>query len=219
MVAIDQTNALNWYVSTAAGVSLRWCGSGSGCGAAEFAGAPTIGYAQVDEDASLIDEPVLLDPADASDVLIGTCRVWRGAAESGAGWPGGNAISAMLGGPLGAKCNGTTNPSVRSLAAGGPASGAVAAANAGSTVLYAGMAGKLDGGGTYGGHLFAEYAAGTASGDGVDGCGEVGGDERCVGCGGVQSGRVRYLGGDGGCARCDGNDGVCDGDGVCGERE
>ncbi len=53
--------------------------------------------------------------------------------------------------------------------------------------------------------------------DGVDGCGEVGGDERCGGCGGVQSGRVRYFGGDGGCARCDGEDGVCDGDGVCGE--
>jgi hypothetical protein len=167
MVAIDQTNGLNWYVSTAAGVSLRYCGTGIGCGTAEFAGAPTIGYAQVDEDASLIDEPVLLDPADASDVLIGTCRVWRGAAESGAGWPGGNAISAMLGGPLGGKCNGATNPSVRSLAAGGPASGAVTAANAGSTVLYAGLAGKLDGGGTYGGHLFAEYAAGTAGGTAV----------------------------------------------------
>jgi hypothetical protein len=164
MVAIDQTNALNWYVSTAAGVSLRYCGSGIGCGAAAFAGAPTIGYAQVDEDASLIDEPVLLDPAEASDVLIGTCRVWRGAAQSGTGWPGGSAISAMLGGAQNARCNGTSNPSVRSLAAGGPASGAAAAANAGSTVLYAGSAGTLDGGGTYGGHLFAEYAAGTASG-------------------------------------------------------
>ena len=37
------------------------------------------------------------------------------------------------------------------------------AQNVGSTVLYAGMAGKLDGGGnSYGGHLFANYAAGTA---------------------------------------------------------
>ncbi len=51
---------------------------------------------------------------------------------------------------------------VRALAAGGPASGVVAAQNAGSTVLYAGMAGKLDGGGALGGHLFTTYAAGSA---------------------------------------------------------
>ena len=51
---------------------------------------------------------------------------------------------------------------VRSLAAGGPASGAVAVQDAGSTVLYAGMAGAQDGGRTYGGHVFANYAAGTA---------------------------------------------------------
>jgi hypothetical protein len=38
----------------------------------------------------------------------------------------------------------------------------VAAQDAGSTVLYAGMAGKLDGGGNFGGHVFANYAAGTA---------------------------------------------------------
>jgi hypothetical protein len=51
---------------------------------------------------------------------------------------------------------------VRSLGAGGPASGVIVAPNAGSTVLYAGMAGALDGGGTYGGHVFANYAAGSA---------------------------------------------------------
>ena len=51
---------------------------------------------------------------------------------------------------------------VRSLGAGGPASGAVAAQDAGSTVLYAGMAGTLVGGGNYGGHVFVNTAAGTA---------------------------------------------------------
>jgi hypothetical protein len=162
-VAIDPVNPLNWYVSTEAGVSLRWCGKGSGCGAGDFAGAATIGYAQVDGDVSLIDEPVLLDPALTSDVVIGTCRVWRGAAASGAGWLGGGAISAMLGGGGSGVCGGS-DANVRSLGAGGPASGAVAAANAGSTVLYAGLAGTLDGGGTYGGHMFAEYAAGSAGG-------------------------------------------------------
>ena len=50
------------------------------------------------------------------------------------------------------------------LRAGGPASGASAAQNAGSTVLYAGLAGSLDGGANFGGHIFANTAAGTANG-------------------------------------------------------
>ena len=162
-VAIDQTNPANWYVETAAGVSVKYCAKGSSCAAADFAGTPTLGYAQVSQDASAIHAPFLLDPALSSDVLVGTCRVWRGAAQSGTGWPGSSAISAMLGGPQNTACSATTNPVVRSLAAGGPASGATAVQNAGSTVLYAGMAGSLDGGGNYGGHLFATYAAGTAT--------------------------------------------------------
>jgi hypothetical protein len=161
-VAIDQTNPLNWYVSTGAGVSLRYCSAGSNCAAASFAGSPTIGSAQVEDDASLIDAPFLLDPALASDVLIGTCRMWRGPSESGLEWPGANAISTMLGGPQNAACSAATNAMVRSLGAGGPANGSSAVQDAGSTVLYAGLAGKLDGGGSYGGELFANYAAGTA---------------------------------------------------------
>ena len=161
VVAIDPVNPANWYVSEGAGTNVRYCGKGSGCAAADFAAAPTIGVAQVDGDASLIDAPFLLDPALTTDVLIGTCRVWRGAAESGAAWPGASAIGASLGAGANGVC-GATNAMVRSLAAGGPASGAVAAQNAGSTVLYAGMAGALDGGGNFGGHLFANYTAGSA---------------------------------------------------------
>jgi hypothetical protein len=52
---------------------------------------------------------------------------------------------------------------VRSLAAGGAASNAAAAQNAGSTVLYAGMAGAADGGGNAGGHLFSIATADTAT--------------------------------------------------------
>lgn len=161
-VAIDQSTPGNWYVSIAVGVNLRYCGNGNACAAADFAGSPTIGHAQVDGDASLIDPPLLLDPEMASDVVIGTCRVWRGPAASGSAWPGSNDLSAMLGGPQNSACSGAVNPSVRSLAAGGPASGAVAAQNAGSTVLYAGLAGALDGGGSLGGAVFANAAAGTA---------------------------------------------------------
>ncbi len=161
-VAIDPGNPLLWYVSTAAGVSLRQCGDGATCTAANFAGAATIGPAQIANDDSLIDAPWMLDPALSSDVLIGTCRMWRGPAASGSSWSSSNAISKLLGGPQNASCA-STNPLVRSLAAAGPSSNAAAAQNAGSEVLYAGMAGMLDGGGSFGGHVFSITTANTAN--------------------------------------------------------
>ena len=161
-VAIDPTNPLLWYVSTGAGVSIRQCANGSACTAAEFIGSPTIGYVQTSNDDSLIDAPWLLDPALTSNVVVGTCRVWRGPADDGSEWSPSNAISKLLGGPQNPSCS-ASNPIVRSLAAGGPASSATAAQNAGSQVLYAGMAGALDGGGSDGGHIFSIATAGTAS--------------------------------------------------------
>jgi len=161
-VAIDPSNPLNWYVSVGAGVNMRYCGKGSGCAASDFTGAPTIGYAQVANDAALIDGPVLLDPQLTTNALIGTCRVWRGPAQSSAAWPGANQVSTQLGSGFGGACGGTS-AYVRSLAAGGPASGVSAVQDAGSTVLYAGMAGVLDGGGSYGGHLFVDRSAGSAN--------------------------------------------------------
>ncbi len=160
-VAIDPANPMNWYVSEAAGVNVGYCGNGSACAATDFSGPSAIGYAQVEDDASLIDPPLLLDPAMTTNLLIGTCRIWRGSAQNGAAWPGSNEISADLGGGANGVC-GAASAMVRSLGAGGPASGAVAAQDAGSTVLYAGMAGTLVGGGNYGGHLFVNTAAGTA---------------------------------------------------------
>jgi hypothetical protein len=161
-VAIDPANPQLWYVSTAAGVSTRQCAKGAACSAADFTGTPTIGPTQTAGDGSLIDAPWLLDPALSSDILIGTCRVWRGPAANGSSWSYSNAISTLLSGPQNASC-GAANPVVRSLAAGGPSSSVSAAQNAGSEVLYAGMAGALDGGGSAGGHLFITTAANTAN--------------------------------------------------------
>ena len=161
-VAIDAANPALWYVSTGAGVNVKQCAKGTGCGVGDFVGA-TVGVAQVSGDASLVDVPWLLDPALSTEVIVGTCRVWRGAVGSGTLWSAGNAISRMLAGSQSTACVGT-NGLIRSLAAGGPASGAVAAQSAGSQVLYAGMAGTLDGGGSAGGHVFTMTSAGTAGG-------------------------------------------------------
>jgi hypothetical protein len=161
-VAIDPTNPQLWYVSTAAGVNIRQCTNGSACTASDFAGAPTIGAAQTDFDDSLIDTPWLLDPALPSNVLIGTCRIWRGPAADGAAWSSSNAISTLLVNPQNPACT-SANPVVRSLAAAGTATSAPAAQNEGSPVLYAGMAGALDGGGSSGGHLFSITTANLAT--------------------------------------------------------
>jgi len=158
--AIDPANPSNRYLSTAPGVSIAYCGRGSECAAADFAGTATVGPPQVADDASLIDAPWLLDPAVTSSVVIGTCRVWRGPATSGTSWAPTNALSEEFGGAQSGRC-GDTNSYVRALAAGGPVGTASGAAHAGSQVLYAGLAGYLDGGGTLGGHLFATTAGET----------------------------------------------------------
>lgn len=162
-VAIDQSNPMLWYISTAGGVSLRGCSLGSRCGAADFAGTPTIGAAQTNGDASVIDVPWILDPAISANVLVGTCRVWRGPAATGDLWSGANQLSATLGGPQNAACDPVTNPLLRSLAAGGPSATGGTAANSGSKVLYAGMAGSIDGGGAFAGHVFTTASADAAN--------------------------------------------------------
>ena len=162
-VAIDQSDPRLWYISTAGGVSLRSCSLGASCGVADFAGSPTIGALQTSSDASVVDAPWILDPGLSSSVLVGTCRVWRGAAGSGAGWSSANQLSPTLGGPQNASCDPTTNSFVRSLAAGGVGVYAGAAQSSGSPVLYAGMAGLVDGGGAFPGHIFSTAHADAAS--------------------------------------------------------
>jgi hypothetical protein len=159
--SIDAAQPLNWYVATGAGVSLTQCSLGGACIAANFAGTPTIGAAQVVNDAAVLDAPTLLDPAITSNVLVGTCRVWRGPAGSGVAWSATNAISKAFGG--GATPCPAASPLVRSVAAGGPVAVSSNAQNAGSSVLYAGLAGVGDGGGNIGGHLFVTASGATAN--------------------------------------------------------
>ena len=110
-------------------------------------------------DASLVDAPTLLDPALTTNVLIGTCRVWRGPAGSGSTWNSANALSPPLNGSA-TPCT-AASALIRSLAAGGPTVTSINAQNSGSTVLYAGIAGALDGGGNIPGHVFVTTSANT----------------------------------------------------------
>jgi hypothetical protein len=159
--AIDAVTPSNWFATIGAGVNLDACPIGSNCAAANFLPPATIGGTQVAGDVGLLDTPTLLDPALTTSLLIGTCRVWRGPASSGSAWSNANALSPAFGG-ITVPC-GVNSPLIRSIAAGGPSVTSPNLQNAGSKVLYAGIAGTLDGGGAIPGHLFVTTGADTAT--------------------------------------------------------
>ncbi|MGH9615951.1 MAG: choice-of-anchor D domain-containing protein, partial [Acidobacteriaceae bacterium] len=160
LTAIDPINPDNWYATLDPYVAIGQCIQGVNCTTTNF--SPAIGASETGSDQALLFTPYILDPADSSNVIVGTCRVWRGLASGGSTWSIANAISPMLDGVAEPNCNG--NALVRSLTAGGadvqPGTGA---ANSGSQVIYAGMAGLLDGGGgIVGGHVFSTKTANLA---------------------------------------------------------
>lgn len=153
-VAIDSTNSQNWYVNNGAGVSIHACAQTGVCTPADFGAAPVVTDADVagDGDTMLLPAPFLVDPLDSSQLLIGTCRVWRGPAD-GSAWSSANAISPFLDGVTGSSsCDG--NALIRSMAA--------AALPGGGEVIYVGMYGADDGGATIAGHVLrAIYTPGS----------------------------------------------------------
>jgi hypothetical protein len=154
---LDSTTPTNWYITIGSGMNLKACTAGGSCTATSFVPPATIGSTQVAGDAALIDAPSLLDPANTGDLLVGTCRVWRGPAQTATGWTSASALSHALDG--GATPCTAANALIRSLAAGGPSSGSTST----SQVVYAGMAGALDGGGSIAGHLFVTTNANAPS--------------------------------------------------------
>ena len=185
-VAIDPANPMDWYLSTGAGVSIGRCTRGAACGAADFA-APVVGEAQVSGDLAAVDAPWIVDPGQDANVVIGTCRVWRGPDASGGGWSGSNALSRPFSYPATTACT-AVDGVVRSVAAGGGTSAA------GAEVMYAGMAGAEDGG--QGGWRACVCHDGGTVGqqrNGVDGRCEGNCNERCYRRRCLQSGWIRCV--------------------------
>jgi hypothetical protein len=155
--SLDPSTPANWYLAIDAGVNLKQCSLGSACTAANFTPPATIGEAQVSNDATVLDAPTLLDPALTTNLLAATCRVWRGPAASNSTWSMSNAISPALNGSS-IPCT-STSPLIRSLAAGGPSTTSSSAQASGSEIIYAGLAGSIDGGANIAGHLFVTKSA------------------------------------------------------------
>jgi len=155
--AIDPANPQNWYATSASPVDINLCTQGTACNKSGF-GLPVIGNAQVGDDGyGLVGTaPWILDPQNTANMIIGTCRIWRGPAASEA-WGASNAISPMLDTIQNAYCAG--NAQIRSLAASGSPTDAPGTAEK----IYAGMAGSGDGGATVAGHVYAASVSSTSS--------------------------------------------------------
>jgi len=120
-LAIDAKNANAWYVNDQAGVAIYSCSQTAQCTPADFGSSPVVTDADVGGDGYAMSSPApfLVDPIDSSQLLVGTCRLWR-ASASGSG--AANAISPVLdtinpltGSGATGPCNGDTL--VRSMAA------------------------------------------------------------------------------------------------------
>ncbi len=143
-VAIDATNPDKWYVNNGAGVSIHLCDSKDACTPSTFGDLPAVSNADAGNDGLTMTEPApfLVDAADAHQLLVATCRIWRGLA--GGGWTTANAVTPMLGsGTSGSYCSG--NPLIRSVAA--------KALEGGGEVVYAGTFGRENGGANLAGHV------------------------------------------------------------------
>jgi len=145
-VAVDPNNTNLWYATSEFGIDINRCADGTSCDATGF-GSPVIGGTQVDGDVQTIPAAWILDPQNSANMLVGTCRVWRGPA-TGSGWSSSNLLSGMLDGYSEPFCD--SNAEIRSLTAtGSPADPAGTAER-----MYAGMAGLYNGGFPAAGHVF-----------------------------------------------------------------
>jgi len=158
--AIDPVNPQNWYATSEFGIGINYCSQGTSCSIAGF-GLPVISSADAGDDGygQIIPAPWILDPQNTSNLILGTCRVWRGPASGGAL----TQLSTMLDGDNGPYCDG--NAEVRSLAASGESTDAPGTAE----LIYAGMAGLYDGGATVAGHIFAQsISSGSSASSWID---------------------------------------------------
>jgi hypothetical protein len=150
--AIDPANLNTYYTSAATngGTVIERCTQGSSCTPGTQTAVVTSAKYGTDDSAFYM--PFILDPADPTRIIVGTCRVWRGLITS----PTLTATSNNFSTGNATVC-GANDSKIRSVAAGGPTSGASA------NVIYAATESAL--GAPRPGHIFVSTnaAAGAAS--------------------------------------------------------
>jgi hypothetical protein len=136
-LAIDPRNPDNWYVNNQDGVSIYLCAQAGACTPSDFGTTPVVDMNSSYEDgyAMATPAPFLVDPMDPTELLVGTCRVWRVPASGG--WSASNVLSPILdSGVTNAACNG--DAPLRSMAA--------LLLSGGKEIVYVGTYGSAEGG-------------------------------------------------------------------------
>ncbi len=149
--AIDPTTPANWY-SAFTDVEIGICPTAPACNDNAYFLVADSTF--VGNDQGSFYTPYILDPQDSGTMLIGTCRLWRGAVATGAF----AALSSDFDGSF-PPCVGFPsgeNDMVRGIAAGGPKDGSGL-----SNVVYATTEGSGPNAGAGGGHVFVTTNAAT----------------------------------------------------------
>ena len=135
--AVNPANENEWFVATppnpASGVNLFRCTNGINCHSQDFANNQLADSNQLGGDTGAFYFPFLLDPQNSSELLVGTCRIWRGFSSGG----GFSQMSPDFETGGSGACSGTEVNLVRAIAAGGLTDG-----NHYSQTIYAGTDGE-----------------------------------------------------------------------------
>ncbi len=129
--AINPSNPVEWFTANT-GVSIQRCALGIDCHSTDFNNDLVVSNSTVGGDGGPLYTPYILDPQNPTEMIVGTCRVWRGTTQ-GASFV---ALSQNFDTLSDTSCTGSEVNTVRSLAAGGPID-----VNGFSSVLYAGTDG------------------------------------------------------------------------------
>ena len=128
---INPNNPVEWFTANT-GVTIQRCTLGIDCHSSDFNNDLVVSNSTVGGDGGPLYTPYMLDPQSSTEMLVGTCRVWRGTTQ-GASF---TALSLNFDTLSDASCTGGEINTVRSLAAGGPMD-----VNGFSSVIYAGTDG------------------------------------------------------------------------------
>jgi hypothetical protein len=143
-VAVDPSADGNWYVNDQQGVSIYLCSQTAACTPTDFGTTPVVSDADVGGDGDTMPLPAafLVDPLSSEDLLVATCRVWRGPVSGGT-W---TAISPIFSNQASSgPCEG--NALIRSMAA--------LELGSGSGIVYVGMYGSATNGALLPGHILS----------------------------------------------------------------
>lgn len=80
---INPDNPTEWFTENT-DVSIQRCAFGVDCRAQDFSSGLVVSNATVGGDSGGFFIPFILDPENSGELLMGTCRVWRGATDGSA---------------------------------------------------------------------------------------------------------------------------------------